>query len=107
MLMAWLRALLTGENRILRALDQIRRQLNTIGDTMATQEDVNALQATVDQLGGSLSTALVGIQGDLDALKEAHPELDLSALQASVSNLATAVDQATAIDAENPVPPTV
>jgi hypothetical protein len=114
MIWDWLRALLSGENRMIRlqretlaALRIVHGQTTRIGDKMATQEDVDALKATVDQLGGTLGTALAGIQSDLDALKAANPGVDISALQASVSNLATAVDQATAIDAENPVPPTV
>lgn len=71
---------------------------------MATQEQIDALVAQVDQLGSDLNTAVQGIQGDLDALKAANPGVDITALQASVGNLANVVAAAQAVDAENPAP---
>lgn len=80
-----------------------RAQLNRIEKRlMATQDQVDALKATVDQLGGDLATAVSGIQSDLDALKKANPAVDISALEASVATLSTAVQGAQAVDAENP-----
>jgi hypothetical protein len=107
MLIAWLRALLSGENRMIRMQRETLHRLEQMEKNMSTQADVDALKGTIDALGGSLSTALTGIQSDLDALKAANPGVDITALQASVSALSTAVDQATSIDAENPVTPPV
>lgn len=115
MILDWLRALLSADNRMIRMqretlhmLAELRNRIKQMESTMATQADIDALKGTIDQLGGTLSTALAGIQSDLDALVAANPSVDVSALQASVAALSTAVDQATAIDAENPVtPPTV
>jgi hypothetical protein len=80
-------------------------QVLKVENKMATQADVDAIKASIDQFGTDLSTALDGIQSDLDALKLANPALDLTALQASTSALSTVVSRATDVDAENPVVP--
>lgn len=87
-------------------LEQLRLAYTTIMEKinhMATQEDINAVVATLDTLGTSLATAVAGIQSDLDAIKAANPALDLSALTASVGALSTAVASAQTVDAEYPV----
>lgn len=86
-------------------LDRIITRLDTITERikhMASQADIDALTEQVNSLGGTLTTAVAGIQSDLDALKAANPAVDVSALQASVSALSGVVDSATALDAENP-----
>ena len=88
---------------IVAALRTINERINT----MATQADIDALTAQLTDLGVTLGTALAGIQSDLDALVVANPGVDVTALSASVAALSTAVEQATAIDAENPAPPAV
>jgi len=90
---------------IYRLLLAIQQQLTRMEHTMATQAELDALVAQIDALGGTLTTALAGIQADLDALIAANPGLDVTALVASVASLTGLVDQAVAIDAENPVPP--
>jgi hypothetical protein len=92
---------------IYRLLLAIQQQLTRMERTMATQAELDALVAQIDALGGTLTTALAGIQADLDALVAANPGLDVTALTASVGALTGLVDQAVAIDAENPVPPPV
>lgn len=119
----WLRALLIGESRIIAELRYIRsaengafivlshaqnniiERLTRMETNMANQADIDALKATIDQLGGDLSTALSGIQSDLDAAVQANPGVDLSALQASVGTLSEAVLRAQQIDGENPAAP--
>ena len=71
-------------------------------NSMATQADIDALVAQLDTIGGSLTAALAGIQGDLDTLKAANPALDLTSLQDKVTALTALSEQATAIDAETP-----
>jgi hypothetical protein len=86
-------------------LTELQRKFTTIFgrlERMATQSDVDALVAAVDVLGTDLTTAVAGIQSDLDALKAANPGVDLGALTASIGALSTAVSAAKAVDAENP-----
>lgn len=72
---------------ILADLAVIKAQL---GALMATQEQVNAVVARID-------TALAGIRADIETIKAAHPDIDLSALESKVSDLE-------GLDAENPPP---
>lgn len=65
---------------------------------VATQADVDALTAAVGDLEDQvtadetqLGTAVTGIQAEIDALKNANPALDLSGLQAKVTDATTAV----------------
>jgi ABC-type transporter Mla subunit MlaD len=93
---------------IIDTSDQLVTKLNQILERtrhMATQQDIDNLAAQLDALGGTLGTALAGIQGDLDALVAANPGVDVTALTASVAALSGLVDQATGIDAENPPAP--
>ena len=59
-----------------------------VGHVMATQEQLNALVARID---GSVA----GIRLDIEQIKAAHPEIDLSALEERVAGLE-------GLDAENP-----
>ena len=91
-------------------LTELQRKFTTIIgrlENMATQDQVDALTATVTTFGTDLTGAVAGIQSDLDTLKAANPGLNLDALTASVGALGTVVASAVAVDAENPpvVPP--
>ncbi|KAB2347339.1 hypothetical protein [Actinomadura rudentiformis] len=57
---------------------------------MATQEQVDAIAARIE-------SAVSGLRADIEALKAAHPELDLSGLEGRVADLE-------GLDAENPAP---
>jgi hypothetical protein len=76
--------------------------LNERIDGMATQADVDALTTTVDQVAADLSTAQVKLQSEIDALGTANPRLDLTALNAAVAPLDSAVQ---ALGALTPTPP--
>lgn len=69
---------------------------------MTTQEQVQELAGRVDNVRQAVETGVSGIRADLEAAAAAHPEVDLSALAASVSGLETAVQSVTDLDAENP-----
>ena len=78
---------------------------------MATQADIDALTAQLTERDATLTTALTGIQGDVDTLKAeiaalqtGNPALNVAGLQAAVASIAGHVDQATAIDAQTPPP---
>lgn len=65
---------------------------------VATQADVDALTAAVGDLESQvtadetqLGTAVAGIQAEIDALKNANPALDLTGLQAKVTEAQGAV----------------
>lgn len=83
-------------------LAQIRGQLDRMENTMATQNDVNQLAGRVDAVKTAVNTGVAGIRSDLETIKAAHPEIDLSALDASVTTLETSVQGVTDLDAENP-----
>lgn len=61
-------------------------------------EVVVATQAQVDALVRRVDTAVTNIRADIQAIKDAHPEIDLSRLESSVGGLE-------GLDAENPAPP--
>lgn len=84
---------------------RIRRLLETIEErtrTMATQDDIDQLTTRIQAQDARVQTALDGIRQDLDALKAAHPELDLSNLDASVAQLEQVGSAAEELDGENP-----
>jgi hypothetical protein len=90
--------------------EELMTKLDTILERMshlATQDDINTIAAQLNTLGAGLSTALTGIRDDIAAILAANPAVDLSTLQTSVDALSVLVDQATALDAENPVVPPV
>jgi hypothetical protein len=70
--------------------------------TLATQDDVNALTAAIEQVETDLQTAATNIQSELDALASANPTLDLTALQDAVTPLD---DQVNALGNLKPTPP--
>lgn len=93
-----------------RELAHIRRQLETLIErtrTMATQDDIDQLTARIQGQAARVQTALDGIRQDLADLKAAHPELDLSSLDASVAQLEQVGASAEELDGENPAPPAV
>jgi ABC-type transporter Mla subunit MlaD len=69
-------------------INQLHRKVDAI---MATQAQLDALVSRID-------TAVAGIRADIDEIKAAHPEIDLSGLEARVAGLE-------GLDAENPAPP--
>lgn len=71
-------------------------------ENMATQADIDALRDQLAAYWTTLDAALTGIQADIDLLKAANPQLDLTDLQAKVSDLGAKVQQASDIDAETP-----
>lgn len=78
------------------------RRIDWIIDHMATQEDLDALNARVSAATEALNTGVANIRGDIETLKAANPGVDTSALEASVAALeATTVDVGE-LDAENP-----
>lgn len=62
------------------------------------KEAAMATQADVDALTRRISDGVTNIRADIQAIKEANPDLDLSALERSVDGLDT-------LAAENPEPP--
>ena len=114
----WLRALLLGENRILAGQAAMETRLNHRFDELkgilvSQQDQINALTEQVGGIAttiGTVVTALGNVRQDIADLKAANPTVDLSALEASVAGLGTAVDSlssdVTELDDENPaVPP--
>lgn len=82
---------------LLRRIDERTR-------LMATQDDIDRLTSTVTASTEQITTATDAIRQDIADLKAARPDLDVSALEASVGQLGTAVGGLEALDAENPVP---
>lgn len=70
---------------IYRLLIDLHRKADHI---MATQQDIDAFVSRID-------TAISGIRADIEQIKAAHPELDLSGLESRVADLE-------GLDAENP-----
>ena len=130
--MDWLRRLWQADRSDHRAIQQ---HLETVHNAvrgvlvvvhrmeanMATQEQVDALTASVQQastqIGDGVQRAndsLDAVRNDIADLKSAHPDVDLSSLEASVGNLSTAVaplstlaDNLSELDSENPELPPV
>lgn len=69
---------------------------------MASQADVDALTSAVDQVSADLASAQSKLQAEIDALAAANPSLDLTALQAAVAPLDSAV---VALGDLTPTPP--
>lgn len=86
-------------------LGRIERRLERMEKHMATQTDVDNLVGRINSVKSAVDTGVAGIRSDLEALKAEHPELDLSALTASVASLETSVQGVTELDAENPAAP--
>jgi hypothetical protein len=101
-MLAWLRALLLGENRMLAELLKVRITLNRLETTMATQDDINTLAARVDAATTAVKTGVGNIRGDIATLKATNPGVDTTALEASVAGLESEVSDVTELDSENP-----
>src|SRR5581483_361154 len=79
-------------------------------ENMATQADVDALTASVDQVATDLATARTTLQQEIDSLAQQNPGLDLSALTAAVAPIDQAVQALGALKpdpapAPTPTPP--
>lgn len=73
-------------------VDRLRAPLTRLEAAMAvTQQQVDAIVARIDQ-------ATSDIRADIQAIKDAHPDVDVSNLEASVAALE-------GLDAENPETP--
>ena len=89
-----------------RRYDQVLAELRNIKEiVMATQEQVDALTASIAQVSQDLASSSAAIQAELDALKSANPSLDLSALEAAVAPLDDAVKAVGALTPSQPTPP--
>lgn len=73
------------DREIWQAITQLKEQ------TMATQEQVDALTAAVSKVSGDLATAKTTIQAEIDRLAGEHPAVNLEALTAAVNALDPAV----------------
>lgn len=92
--------------RWIRARWRMPRDIREIkGIVMGTQDQVQELVGQVDSIRVAVETGVAGIRSDLEAALAAHPEVDLTALSASVANLQSAVQSVTDLDGENPVAP--
>jgi hypothetical protein len=118
-----IKTLLLGESSFedlaFAQLDEIRRhvrELSTatrrvqnlvliIGEKMATQQDIDNLVGRVNAVETAINDGVAGIRDDIEALKAANPQVDTSALEASVAQLEGSVGGLTALDAENPAAP--
>jgi multidrug resistance efflux pump len=129
----WWQTLLSGENRMIRlqrnTLERLRadraqqtaildavqaihlqsgsmlRLLKQIGSTMATQADLDALNARLDAAQTAREAAVANIRSDIAALKSANPGLDTTALEATVARVEAGTVDETELDSENPAPP--
>ncbi len=76
----------------LACIEQAQSHLNgKVEEIMTKQDELNAI---VERLGA----ATEGLRSDIQAIKDEHPEVDLSALEARVAGLE-------GLDAEYPVAP--
>lgn len=82
---------------LLRRIDERTRH-------MATQDDVDRITSLVTDSTTQITTATDAIRQDIADLKAANPGVDVSALEASVGQLGTAVGGLDTLDAENPAP---
>lgn len=67
-----------------------------------TQDRLDQLTATLNGVADRLTTGLDGVRGDLQALKDANPAVDFTALDASVARLSGEADALSALDTETP-----
>lgn len=69
---------------------------------MATQEEVDAITNQVNQVATDVENARATLQSEIDSLSSANPGVDVSALQAAVAPLDSAVQSLGQIQ---PTPP--
>lgn len=103
-LQSWFRAILLGEDRIRAGLLNIRRTIERIERTMATQADVDKLATRIDAATAAVTAGVANIRSDIADLKAANPGVDTTALEASVGGLETEVADVSELDGENPAP---
>lgn len=87
-------AMVTSSAKILRSLQVINEKLDVI---MSQQDEVNADVAQIQDGITALGAAAAAIQAEIDALKNANPALDLSALDAAAAALSPAVEAISAL----------
>jgi hypothetical protein len=82
-------------------LTQILNQLKTVNKKldvlMSQQDDITADVTTIEAGVANLGTAVTAIQAEIDALKAANPQLDLSGLDKAAADLTGAVSSVTAL----------
>lgn len=86
---------------ILKTINQIRSILVT------NQEKIDALGTSLQTLGDNLTTALAGLRGDIQNLKNAVENdrpLDFTAVETKLATAEEAARSLTDLDAENPPP---
>jgi hypothetical protein len=66
-------------------------KLNKRIDQMATQAEVDAITAELGTVATDLASASTKLQAEIDALAQANPSLDLTALQAAAAPLDASV----------------
>lgn len=125
-LLGWLLAARSDHRALLRATEAVQSTANRVlavvhrmEANMATQEQVDALTASVQEASsrigdgvGRANTSLDAVRQDIADIKTANPNLDLSALESSVGSLSDAVsplstlaDNLSELDTENPALP--
>jgi predicted nucleic acid-binding Zn-ribbon protein len=80
--------------QILAAITVVNKKLDAL---MTQQDDIDADVQTLGQEETDLATASTAIEDEIAALKAANPALDLTALDAKVASLKTAVSGVAAI----------
>jgi DNA anti-recombination protein RmuC len=69
---------------------QLEEELEPIKDkikNMATQDDINALTTSIQQVGTDLTNSVATVQNEINNLAQQNPQLDLSGVQNAVSAL--------------------
>jgi hypothetical protein len=88
----------------LRLLWDINRKIDRVETTL--EEMMTAQQDQADALAARIDTRTANIRQDIADLKNAHPEVDFSKLEASVGGLEN-LDDENPPAPENPEPPQV
>lgn len=81
-------------------INELRREMAH----MATQSDVDAVTTQVQQVATDLQSAQSSLQAEIDQLAQANPSVDLTALQAAVAPLDSAVQALGQIKPDQPAP---
>jgi hypothetical protein len=74
--------------QILRSLQELHAKVDIL---MTQQDDINTDVTTIEAGVTNLGTATAAIQAEIDALKAANPQLDLSGLDKAAADLTGAV----------------
>jgi len=89
-------------SQILSAVEAANQKLDAL---MTQQNDLNTDVQAIQEAVTGLGAAAVAIEAEIDDLKEANPELDLTSLDSAVGTLTTAVSAVTAIAPPAAAPP--